>query len=99
MRNFVFNLVNYPQITVNIPYSGANIEHNSTLSLESSIVDNSDIREHLFADEFVRFTLKVFIDDAYLFSVPESNLVTLEGLGLEVEDRVSKQIVERSQIM
>ena len=32
-RNFIFNLINYPTVTINIPYQDANISHNSTIDL------------------------------------------------------------------
>lgn len=98
VRNFVFNFVNYPHLTVDIPYNGKNLRHNATISLEESITDNSDIKEHLFADQFARFTLKLQIDDAYLFSVPGSPRVTLEGFELEVQDRTTDEIVETHTI-
>lgn len=70
VRNFVFNLINYPQLEIVLPYEGLNITHVANIQLNTSISDNSDIKEHLFADQFVRFTLKLSLDDAYLFSLP-----------------------------
>lgn len=98
VRNFVFNFVNYPRLVVDIPYNGRNLQHNATISLEESIADNSDIKEHLFADQFARFTLKLQIGDAYLFSVPDSPRVVLEGVDLEVQDRTTEEIVETHAI-
>ena len=42
VRNFIFNIINYPHIHITIPYNGANIEHDSTLLIESTVSDNSD---------------------------------------------------------
>ncbi len=70
IRNFVFNFINFPKLIVELPYNDLKFKHESNISLESSITDNSDIKEHLFADQFVRFTLKLVIADAYLFSIP-----------------------------
>lgn len=70
MRNFVFNIINYPNIHIEIPYNGARVIHDSTLSLESNVSDTSDIPERLISGQFSRMTLRLTIDDAYLFSVP-----------------------------
>ena len=78
IRNFVFNFINYPQLEITLPYDNLNIKHVANIQLNSSISDNSDIKEHLFADQFVRFTLKIAIDDAYLFSLPEREYPILE---------------------
>lgn len=73
VRNFVFNIINYPRVSISIPYNNASVIHDSTLILESQIADNSDIPEHLIAGQFTRMSLKMNIDDAYLFSIPFMN--------------------------
>lgn len=70
LRNFIFNFINYPKIHITIPYNNANIEHNSTIILDGTVSDNSNIPERLIRDQFYRMTLRLIIDDAYLFSVP-----------------------------
>ena len=70
MRNFVFNIINYPNLHIEIPYNNSNIIHDSTILLETQITDNSDIPERLISGQFTRISLKITIDDAYLFSVP-----------------------------
>ena len=69
-RNFIFNIINYPRISIEIPYNDAKIRHDSTLLLESTVSDNSDIPERLISGQFTRMSLRFDIDDAYLFSVP-----------------------------
>ena len=76
IRNFVFNFINYPRMKINIPYNNLNVEHVVDLRLDSNIADNSDIKEHLFSDEFVRFTLKINLEGAYLFSLPKNQMAT-----------------------
>lgn len=78
IRNFIFNFINYPQLEIILPYDNLNISHVANIHLNSSISDNSDIKEHLFADQFVRFTIRLMIDDAYLFSLPEHNYPEIE---------------------
>jgi hypothetical protein len=70
VRNFVFNLINYPRVSIEIPYNNSKIVHDSNLMLESTISDNSDISERLISGQFTRMSLRFTIDDAYLFSVP-----------------------------
>lgn len=69
-RNFIFNLINYPKVQIDIPYNNANIQHNSTISLETNITDNSNISERLISGQFTRMTIRFTVDDAYLFSIP-----------------------------
>lgn len=70
LRNFVFNFVNYPNLKVLFKYNGVELSHMSAIHLAGEVVDNSDIPERLFPDQFTRYTLTVDVDDAYLFSVP-----------------------------
>ena len=70
VRNFIFNFINLPKVKVVIPYMNANIEHLSTVWLDGNVIDNSDISERLFPDQFTRYTLRLVVDDAYLFSLP-----------------------------
>lgn len=98
IRNFAFNFINYPKLQVLIPYNDCNIYHNCNIQMDSVIVDNSDIREHLVADEFVRFTIKLTIDDAYLFSLPEINNYYLDSIQYEMKDRYTKEIVDSAII-
>ena len=60
------------------------IPHSSTIRLESQIIDNSDIKEKLFSDQFTRFTLKFSIDDAYLFSLPIKENATVESVEVDI---------------
>lgn len=96
LRNFVFNFINYPKLEIELPYNDLKIRHKSNLHLDSNISDNSDIKEHLFPDQFTRFTLKIMVDDAYLFSTPAMSPTNLEVEGLDVIDRTSGEIVESS---
>lgn len=70
IRNFIFNFINYPRLSIEIPYNDAKVLHNSTILVESTVSDSSDIPERLIAGQFTRMTIRLTIDDAYLFSVP-----------------------------
>ena len=94
-RNFLFNLINYPKVTVEIPYNESQIEHDSNITVIGDLVDNSDIPERLIPGQFTRYTITFNIPDAYLFSVPIRNaikietetVIKLEG-SVDVEDEV-----------
>lgn len=86
VRNFVFNFINNPNLKVIIPYNDVNFEHLSSIWLEDTITDSSDIKERLFPGQFIRFTLNLTVDDAYLFSVPISEPVEVETVISEIEE-------------
>ena len=69
VRNIVFNIVNYPKLTISIPYEGADLLHDAHIRIQSEVEDNSDIPERLVSGQFVRMTIGLNIDDAYLFDV------------------------------
>lgn len=69
VRNIIFNIVNYPKLTINIPYNDEHIEHDSNIRLANEVTDNSEIPERLISGQFTRLTLNVNIDDAYLWDV------------------------------
>ena len=87
MRNFIFNFINYPKLNITIPYNDANIEHSSTVLVESTVSDSSDIPERLISGQFTRLTLRLYIDDAYLFSVPFMDNWDTEMGRVEVIDK------------
>lgn len=67
VRNFIFNFINFPKLKIEIPYNNAKIEHVSNVRIDPTISDNSDIGERLVPGQFTRFTLSLYIDDAYIF--------------------------------
>lgn len=89
-RNFAFNIINYPNLRIEIPYNNAMVEHDSTLILESTIADNSAISERLISGEFYRLTLRFTIDDAYLFSVPFMDNWNLDAADIEIYEEKEK---------
>lgn len=69
VRNLVFNIINFPKVEVNIPYNNENYKHVSSMTISSSIEDNSDIPERLIAGQFTRMTIGFSINDARLWDV------------------------------
>lgn len=68
LRNLTFNIINYPKLTINIPYNGANFEHNGCIRMSNDIEDNSNVPERLINGQFTRLTFNINIDDAYLWN-------------------------------
>ena len=98
LRNFIFNLINYPNIDITIPYNNLNYTHRSGIKLEPTLSDNSDIKEHLIPDEFTRFSLRFSIEDAYLFSAPITYNTSIDSVQLNVKDRTLNEIVQSEVI-
>lgn len=67
VRNFIFNIINYPKVKIEIPYNNSRIIHDSNIRLNGEVNDNSDISERLVPGQFTRKTIPIYIDDAYLF--------------------------------
>lgn len=67
VRNFIFNIINYPKVKIEIPYNNSRIVHDSNIRLNGEVNDNSDISERLVPGQFTRKTIPIYIDDAYLF--------------------------------
>lgn len=87
VRDFIFKLVNNPNVKITLPYYDFMIPHASTLHLENQITDNSDIKEKLFSDQFTRFTIRFSVDDAYLFSTPIKENAKIDELQIDVLNR------------
>ena len=76
-RNLVFNIINFPKLTVNIPYYNENYKHDANISINADIQDNSDIPERLIAGQFTRITINLDINDARLWDVRYRNVYSI----------------------
>lgn len=85
VRNFVFQLINYPKIEIQIPYNNSQLTYTSYLTLQPEISDNSDIPERLIAGQFSRMTLAITLNDAYLFSYNHKHVSEVESLQIETK--------------
>lgn len=84
VRNFVFNFINHPKLTITLPYNGVNYTHDCNVKIVSPVQDNSDIPSRLFPGQFYRWTISLIIDDAYLFSIPVESLVDIKDIDVEL---------------
>ena len=94
IRNLVFNIINYPKLDIVIPYNNQNYIHHSNIRLAGEVDDNSDIPERLISGQFVRMSMRIDIDDAYLFDVRYRDVYTVE-----ITPDVRHDIVEDSKII
>lgn len=79
-RNFVFNLINFPKVTIEIPYNDSKVLHDSAISLAPEVSDNSDIPERMVKGQFTRFTLSFNIADAYIWDIRERDNYSIDAL-------------------
>lgn len=68
-RNLVFNIINYPKFSIEIPYEGNSIEHSANMRLVQDLENTSSIPERLSLGQFTRISIGIEVDDAYLFDV------------------------------
>lgn len=69
VRNMIFNIVNFPRLTIELPYYDEKLTHNSSLSLKPEVEDNSSIPQRLIPGQFTRLTLDIDVNDAYIFDL------------------------------
>lgn len=69
VRNFIFNIINFPRLDITLPYLNKNIQHTSNIRISNRVEDTSAIPERLIAGQFTRYSLILYVDDAYLFDV------------------------------
>ncbi len=77
LRNLTFNIINYPKLTIKIPYNGYDVEHNGFIRMSNIIEDNSNIPERLINGQFTRLTFNINIDDAYLWNVRVKDILEI----------------------
>lgn len=88
VRQFLFKLINNPQIIVEIPYNNYIINHTANLRVLNSVSDTSDISTHIFSGQFYRWTIQLELQDGFLFSLPYKNNWRFVGVELATCDRI-----------
>lgn len=96
VRNFVYNLINYPTVTVDIPYNNSNIQHKSAITLSSTVKDNTDTSFRLSPDQFSTWQIDFEIPDAYIWSVPvyENTKIADDGIKIQITKVDDENIIE-----
>lgn len=86
VRQYLFKLINNPQIIINIPYNNYVIKHTANLRVLNTISDTSDISTHLFPGQFYKWTIQLELQDGFLFSLPNRKNWTFGGASSEITD-------------
>ena len=88
VRQFLFKLINNPQIIVEIPYNNYIIKHTANLRVLNSVSDTSDIPTRIFQGQFYRWTIQLELQDGFLFSIPYKKNWRFVGVELVLCDRI-----------
>lgn len=77
MRNLVFNIVNYPAMTIQVP--DAELNHTARISFGSNtITDNSNMPERFIEGNLSVLSATISIEDAYLWDVRQHRNAEIE---------------------
>ena len=91
LRNFLFKIINNPQIIVSIPYNNMDVQHTANLRVLETVSDTSDIGQRLFPGQFYRWTIQLELQDAFLFNIPyKTNWCIIEGNLQTLEERTNE---------
>lgn len=93
-RNLVYNIINYPKLTIEIPYENSKLQHDANIRILSEVEDNSDIPERLVPGQFSRFTIGINIDDAYLWDVRLKDNLKITEINVQSVDKIGTQLIE-----
>lgn len=77
-RNMIFNLVNFPKVTVAMKYNEEQFYHDSTITLNPEVVDGSAIPERMIKGQFTKLVLSLDINDAYLWDIRVRDNYTID---------------------
>ena len=88
VRQYLFKLINNPQIIVEIPYNGYLVRHTANLRVLNTVSDTSDISTHIFSGQFYKWTIQLELQDGFLFSIPQKQGWRLIGFEVTAADRI-----------
>ena len=71
IRQYLFKLINNPQIIIEIPYNNCLVRHTANLRVLNTVSDTSDIATHVFPGQFYKWTIQLELQDGFLFSIPQ----------------------------
>lgn len=89
VRQYLFKLINNPQIIIDIPYNGYFIRHTANLRVLNTVSDTSDISTHIFSGQFYRWTIQLELQDGFLFSLPQKQGWRFVGLDVTAADKIT----------
>ena len=88
VRQYLFKLINNPQIIIEIPYNGQMVRHTANLRVLSTVSDTSDISAHIFPGQFYKWTIQLELQDGFLFSMPQKKNWRFIGYDITVADKI-----------
>ncbi len=88
VRQYLFKLINNPQIIIEIPYNGYFVKHTANLRVLDTISDTSDISTHIFPGQFYKWTIQLELQDGFLFSIPRKPGWVLTSVELTTDDKI-----------
>ena len=88
VRQYLFKLINNPQIIIEIHYNNYIIEHTANLRVLNTISDTSDISTHIFPGQFYKWTIQLELHDGFLFSIPQKKGWKIIGVEVTAADRI-----------
>ena len=84
VRDFIFRLINFPEVQIIVPYNNCNMPQAAFIQLASDVEDNSDIPERLIAGQFTRKSIS-FTIDGYLYSYRTKDAAEIDVNNMSVE--------------
>ena len=94
VRQYLFKLINNPQIIIEIPYNGYIVKHTANLRVLSTVSDTSDISTHVFPGQFYKWTIQLELQDGFLFSLPQKQSWRIIGVEVATADKISDPVEE-----
>ena len=88
VRQYLFKLINNPQIIIEIPYNNYLVKHTANLRVLNTISDTSDISTHIFPGQFYKWTIQLELQDGFLFSIPQKNGWRFGGFEVTLADKI-----------
>jgi len=92
IRQYLFKLINNPQIIIEIPYNNYLIRHTANLRVLSTVSDTSDISAHIFPGQFYKWTIQLELQDGFLFSIPQKQSWKIIGVEVAIADKISDPV-------
>lgn len=89
VRQYLFKLINNPQIIIEIPYNNYIVKHTANLRVLNTVSDTSDISTHIFPGQFYKWTIQLELQDGFLFSIPQKQNWRIIGVEVAAVDKIS----------
>lgn len=96
VRQYLFKLINNPQIIIDIPYNNFLVRHTANLRVLNTISDTSDISTHIFSGQFYKWTIQLELQDGFLFSIPQKSGWKIIGFEVTAADKICDPVEEET---